>query len=116
MKVLTAHGGLLWVLCHDLNLGCDKAHIITKMVQLILLPSGWIDITSGADQLSLCHIVRPPAAGLPTVDFTLIINTNLSWKLYFFKQRVEIDRCPTFATTSTNDEVTNRYHECAISH
>ena len=73
----------------------------TRMVQLMLLPSGWIDITSGADQLSLCHIVRPPAAGLPTVNFTLVIDTNLSWKLYFFKQRVEIDRCPTFATTST---------------
>ena len=44
--------------------------------------------------------MMPQAAGLPTVDFTFFIEANLSWKLYFFKQRVEIDRCPTLASTS----------------
>ena len=76
----------------------------TRMVRLNLLPCGWSDITSSADQLSLCRIVTPQAAGLPTVDF---IDANLSWKLYFFKQRVEIDRCPTFASTSHTMKLPN---------
>ena len=61
----------------------------TRMLQLNLLPHGWSDITSSADQLSLCRIMTPQAAGLPTVDFTFFIEANLSWKLYFFKQRVD---------------------------
>ena len=71
-----------------------------RLVELNILPSGWSITTLGTDQMSVCRIVRPLAAALPKIDFSLIIEPSFAWKLYFYDQRLEVDCCPTLASTS----------------
>ena len=72
----------------------------SRLARLSTLPSGWSDTTSGAEQVSFSRIVHPLAAALPKIDFTLVIEATLIWKLYFYDQRLEVDCCPTLANTS----------------
>ena len=68
----------------------------SRLLHLQAVPGDWCDTSSGSESMTLCRIVGPQAAALPKIDFTVIIDKSLAWKLFFFDQRLEADRCPVF--------------------
>ena len=59
----------------------------------------WCDTTlDSSATMTLCRIAPSNTAdALPRVDFTLIVESNHSWKLFLYDQRLELDRCHVFA-------------------
>jgi len=73
----------------------------TRLTVLKPLPSGWADATVDSKEVTLCQISHHSSAITPSISFTLKVASDLSWTLFFYNQRVEVDSCSVLASTQS---------------